>query len=187
MTTKLEELVDVVADDGIGEFVVETVPRSQANGKLTWTSQVIVVNSEGYVLVTLRAMQEGRRYSGFWEIGITETVISGETKEQAAVRGLEEELGITTAEPSLLRPLFPNFYRNPNDPKDRKNAMVFLRVYDGKIRPDPKEIEECWRLHPSRIESEISETGMEYTPMNLSTWKLFKDYEKQKSGLYVRQ
>ncbi len=185
MTLCIEEYVDVVADDGIGAMVIETVPRSQANGKLTWTSQVIIENSDGYVLVTLRAKQEGRRYSGFWEMGITETVRSDEPKKEAARRGLEEELGITV-EPDLLLPLFPNFYRNPSDPKDRKNAMVFLLVYNGKIRPNPEEIEECWRLHPSRVESEIRKIGMEYTPMNMRTWELFKGYEKQGSGLYVR-
>lgn len=186
MTLCLEEHVDVVANDGIGNTVIETVPRNQANGKLTWTSQVVVVNSEGYILVTLRAMQEGRKYSGWWEIGVTETVRSGETKKEAARRGLEEELGVTV-KPDLLLPLFPNFYRNHNDTKDMKNAMVFLLVYNGKIRPDPKEIEECWRLHPSRVESEIREIGMGYTPMNMRTWELFKGYVKQESGLYVRQ
>lgn len=175
MTLDVEELVDIVADDWTGETIIETVPRSQANGKLYWTSQVIPVNSAGEVLVTLRAKQEGRKYSEWWEIGITETRRTRESKEEAARWGLEEELLIPIEEQGELQPLFDKFYRHPLDKKDRKNVAVFSCIYDGEIRYDRKEIARVELLLPKQINKQIDEMLRRYTPMNITVWDAYKD------------
>ncbi len=169
----VEELVDVVADDGIGEKVLKTVPKSHASGALTWVSQVIILNSGGYVLVTQMALDD-KKFPGYWEISLTETVRTGEPKEYAAMRGLEEELGIR-AKPDLLIPLFPNFYRNPGNTRDMKNAMVFLYHHNGAILPNPEEVGGWRHLLPGQVCKEIVGGSVPYTPMNIRTWEIYME------------
>ncbi len=183
-----EELVEEVADDGIGKRVLETVPRSyaQENKLLTWTSQVIVMVDE-YVLVTRRSLEGNKRYGGFWEIGITETVMAGERKRDAARWGIKEELKIPLKKQGRLVPYFKNFFRDPNDERNRKNAMVFLYYHEGEICYEFKEIAEGKLLLPEDIDNEIAEGVMPYTPMNIRTWEMYKDYAMQRSVLHARQ
>ncbi len=174
MRTCVEELVEEVADDGIGEKVLRVVTRSyaQEHRLLTWTTQVTVKVGDLY-LVTLRSKEGNKRFGGYWELGITESKRTGESFEEAASYGLEEELLIPRGEQSNLMCLGKHEYRNPLDKTDKKNVKMFFYSHEGKIRYNSKEIAAIDLLSLEQIQDEINGRRRIYTPMNI---KLVYEY-----------
>lgn len=67
-------------------------------------------------------------------MAVSEHAKSGESYEQAAKRGLLDELGVTDVKPRKLLHL-----RMEYGPCDRSITVLFKLVYDGEIRMDEKE------------------------------------------------
>ncbi len=169
MTKATLDLVDIVNE---ANQILKTVPRAEARGQLTWTSQVLLFNRRGEVLVTRRGPNQN--FPNYWEFGITETIRHGETAYNAAKRGMEEELHIPYCSQPEIAQSFILWYRNPNDQNDRKNVMVHSAVYDGKLRIDGVEIVEKAMLTVPKLEDEIAAQRMIFTPMNLKSWTFYR-------------
>ncbi len=131
----MEEMVDIVDEK---DEVVSTTTKKEMVEKalLHRAARVVVLNSKGEVLVHKRS-ETKKVYPGHWDIGIAETVQAGESYEEAATRGLNEELGITDVFGDFL---FKTKYLSPGN-----NAFlkVFEAFYDGKIRMQEEEVEEA--------------------------------------------
>ncbi|MBI3051438.1 NUDIX domain-containing protein [Candidatus Woesearchaeota archaeon] len=134
----MEEIVDIVDEND--RFVRKaTRDEMMEKGLLHRAARVIVVNGKGEYLVHKRAAAK-KIYPGRWDIGIAETLVSGEGYEAAAIRGLAEELGIHGVSNMELKSslLFKLRYAS-----EINNAWlkVYEITYDGAITPQADEIE----------------------------------------------
>ena len=88
----MEEMIYVVDDD---DNVVRETTRKEVRkkGLLHRDVTVVITNSRNEFLIQKRSLKKDI-YPGFWDFGMSETVGAGEIYSQAAVRGLQEELGI---------------------------------------------------------------------------------------------
>jgi|SRR3989344_236566 len=129
-----DELVDVVDEN---DCVIFTVTRKeQEEQKLRKRiSKVIIRNKLGYYLIQQRG--NTHMWPHHWDIGVGETVGAGESYEHAAIRGLQEELGMLTNHlnyfgkyPFLLRDKIPRM------------VSFFEYVGDDSISPDPVEVKD---------------------------------------------
>ena len=77
-----------------------------------------------------------KRYGGLWGSSAVGYVMAGESYEHAAQRELAEELGIRKTPLTHLGNITLDF------DGIRRFAGFFLCVYNGRIVPDPREIEE---------------------------------------------
>ena len=175
-----EEIIDVV--DGQDNFV-RKAPRSEVREKalLHRAARVIVLNARGKMLVQKRAAEKDL-YPGKWDVGMGETVTSGESYEAAAVRGLAEELGITGITEAQIKESFC-FMQKFRSENDNSNSRVYDLNYDGEIMPDPAEVEEIRhvsayeirRLMEGDFAPDGAETVRKYLEMKPETGKSYVD------------
>jgi len=105
---------------------------------------VFISTSEAKILVPKRAMNK-KTWPGRYDFSCGENVLSGETYEEAAQRGLLEELGIKNIELESLGKLTP---RNGVS----CFMMIFKAVYSGKISEfDKAEVSKVYWLSLDEI------------------------------------
>ena len=155
----MEEMIDIVDEE---DRFIRKATRKEVREKalLHRYSRIIIVNNERNLLVQKRSVHK-EVYPGYWDLGVAETVLSGESYESAAIRGLDEELGIVyVSNIQLIRSfLFKLKFRSA---KDNGNCKVYKHMYNGKITPQPKEVEEAMFLSIEEIEKLIA--GNKFTP-----------------------
>ena len=164
-----EEILDVVDEK---DFVVRKATRQEVRekGLLYRSSRVIILNSVGELLVQKRSSKKDI-FSGYWDIGVAETVISGEDYETAAWRGLEEETGVTKKGlESRLVYLFDLRYRSE---WYNENSKVYKLVYDGNLTLDENEVEKAQYLSIAGIKGIIN-----HNPFHPSGKEAFEKYLK---------
>lgn len=88
-----EEILDVVNEK---DKFVRKATRKEVREKalLHRVARIIIENNKGELLIQKRSMKKDI-YPGHWDVGVAETVKSGEGYESAAMVGLRDELGIT--------------------------------------------------------------------------------------------
>ncbi len=89
----MEELIDVLDENGIKTGRV--LPRSEIHKKGLWHKIVVtaIINSNNEILMQQRSYKKIRE-SGMWDISVAGHVSAGENTLDAAVREIEEEIGI---------------------------------------------------------------------------------------------
>lgn len=152
----VEEFFDILDENG--KKTGQVCPRSivHKNGYFHATVHVWVVNESGNVLLQKRSMQKDT-HPGLWDISCAGHLSAGDTPLDAAVRELNEELGITIDTPSRFQFLFRIFksYISPDQSiKDNEFSDVFiLRVADKEvIRIASEEISEVKYVSPAVLE-----------------------------------
>ena len=169
-----EEMLDVVDEDD--NFVRKTT-REEVRQKalLHRSARVIILNSSGQFLVQKRSKQKDI-YPGLWDIGVAETVTSGESYESAAMRGLLEEVGIKgISNIHLIHSfLFKFKFRSA---EDNDNCKVYELIYDGKITPDLVEVMEI-KFMPEEAVLKLIDQGL-FVPDGTMA---FKKYLEMKNG-----
>ncbi len=149
-----EEMVDVVDEND--EFVKKATREDiEKNRLLHRLSRVIILNKEGKILVHKRAKGKLLR-AGWWDVGVAETLESGESYESAAVRGLSEELGIAGISKEQIGNSFLSKIRHESETSN-VICKVYEIVYDGKIAPNQSEVEEFRFLSEKEIEQFIED------------------------------
>jgi isopentenyldiphosphate isomerase len=120
-----EELVDVVDED---DRVVGTATRGEMRaGRLRHRCVAIVVRQpDGRVLVHRRS-DDKDVWPGRWDLAVGGVVARGETYDEAAVRELAEEVGITGVRPRVVR------HRVYDDADVREQARLYEVTWDGPI------------------------------------------------------
>lgn len=123
-------------------------PEVHARGLWHRSSHVFLFRSDGRLIVQRRAVDKDL-YPGRLDYSVGEHLTPGETHEQGAHRGLEEELGITHV---VLEAVGPERRARFEDVAlgvhDCEIQQAFRGVFDGALEPDPVEVEavECYRL-----------------------------------------
>ena len=137
------ELFEIVSE--LGE-IIGTAPRSLCHADPWFVHRsvhVLVFGRDGKLLLQLRAKGKDVQ-PGKWDTSVGGHLAPGETYEQAAVREMREELGITA--PLVF--LYDYKYRGARESEDVRS---FKAVHDGPFTPAPDEIDEVRRLAPDEI------------------------------------
>jgi 8-oxo-dGTP pyrophosphatase MutT (NUDIX family) len=133
-----DELVDLYSPDDDTGRVVGTVPRSRmrADNLPHAATAVLLVDDAGRIYVHRRT-DDKDVFAGMWDCWAGGVVTAGEDPEQAAVRELAEELGVSLPR---LEPLFRHWYR---DDRTWYLAWCYRARWNGRqIVHQPDEVAE---------------------------------------------
>jgi isopentenyldiphosphate isomerase len=130
-----EELVDVV-DDGGGVVGTVTRARMRAERLRHRCTFVLVRDSTGAVLVHRRS-EDKDLWPGRWDLAVGGVVAAGEDWEDAAVRELAEEVGVSGV---ALQPLGEGTYA---DDDVVETARMWAVTWDGPVSFDDGEVVEA--------------------------------------------
>ena len=108
-----------------------------------------ITDESGKILVQKRS-RDKKTFPSHWDIGVAETVQSGEGYEGAAMRGLNEELGILGVSNIQLIHSFLFKIRFESQ-ETREHCKVYKIQYNGDINFQKEEIEETDFLTTSEI------------------------------------
>lgn len=121
-------------------------PRSEVHRRGYWhrSAQLFLYTQAGALVVHQRALDKDL-YAGLWDHSIGEHLHPGETYLAGAVRGVQEELGLTGLTLQALGEARRQAYKDPNgDWWDREIQQSFVAIYNpedhGKLQPDKAEV-----------------------------------------------
>ena len=134
-----EEILDVVDEN---DNFVRKATRKEVRERvlLHRVSRVIIKNNKNEFLVQRRSKNK-KTFPSHWDIGVAETVKSGEGYVSAAIRGLMEELEIIGISNIQLMHSFL-FKIKYNSPQTNEFCKVYKILYNGKIKTQEEEIED---------------------------------------------
>jgi len=127
--------------------------EAHRQGKLHRAFSIFVLNNEGEMLLQRRSLTKYHS-PGLWTNACCSHPGPGELTLFAASRRLKEEMGFSCS----LTEIFTFTYetRFDNGLTEHEYDHVFLGIYDGKIDPDPAEVEEFkWFTH-EQISTQLS-------------------------------
>ncbi len=140
-----EEILEIVNEEG---EVIGTAPRAVIHGNsslLHRVVHVIVVNSSGEILLQKRSMDKDVA-PGRWDTSVGGHVDAGERIEDAVLREMAEELGITGGD---VRFLYTYIHSNPYE-----SELVYTHecLHEGPFDFNREEIEAVrfWPLEEIR-------------------------------------
>ncbi|HZX20150.1 MAG TPA: NUDIX domain-containing protein [archaeon] len=163
------EILDVVNEK---DEVLRQAERSEVYAKgLLHRVSYIYVKYKGKIIVEKRTMQK-KTNPGHYSI-VAETVQSKETFEEAAIRGVQEEVGLKAEKLKFLGKLI-SF-----DPKykDNKVCGIFTCEGKGKIKKQDEEVEEIKLMDLEEIEK-FQKSEEKIAPAFISTFKVFNEAMK---------
>ena len=113
--------------------------EAHENGSLHRAVSVFVFNSDGELLLQKRA-SEKYHGGGLWTNSCCTHPREGETSEACAIRRLQEELGFEAE----VEEKFSFIYKAEveNGLVENEYDHVFVGMYDGKVNPNPEEVED---------------------------------------------
>lgn len=123
---------------------------------------VIICNDRGEMLLQQRAI--GKYHSGgLWANACCGHPSPAEETEQAALRRLQEEMGISCG----LKPLSTASYRAPvsNGMIEDEVVHLFFGRYAGSVRPNPTEVAACRWIAIDRLQESVS-----VSPESFAVW-----------------
>ncbi len=132
----MDEIFEIVNDNN---NIIGTAPRSQCHGNPELchrTAHVIVLNESGDILLQKRSKNKDIQ-PGKWDTAVGGHLMIGETFKQAAVREMNEELGIPPEQQiSFL------FNMKIINEVESENVAVYSTVYQGHFKIQKSEIDE---------------------------------------------
>lgn len=97
----MEELVDVLDENGMYTGKVETREKCGKEGLWHKAVVVFIINSKGQVLLQRRSPNK-KTWPNMWDVSVGGNVLSGEFGFEAAIREAKEELGIKLEKENIV-------------------------------------------------------------------------------------
>ena len=150
----MTEYFDVIDDNN---KVIGKASRDECHkkGLLHRGIYIIVVNSEGKILMQKRSMKKDL-HPGLWTTSVSGHVDSGEHYEQAAKREMMEEIGITAKLSEILKFSFKD--TSTKNRCDHEINKIFLTKNNGPFEPNKDEVDKLEFFSAQKI-LEMIETG----------------------------
>ncbi len=169
----MPELLDVIDenDNVIGQ---EERDVCLAKKLLHRAVHVFVYNSRGELLLQKRSMQK-KTYPGRWTSSCSGHISAGQSYEEAAVRELEEELGIKVREKDLKE--IAKFL--DKNPVDNELAKLYRISHEGPFDFGREEVSEVKFLSVKEIQEELKSFSENYTPDFALAFSVFKNSKKE--------
>jgi isopentenyldiphosphate isomerase len=138
-----DELLDVIDDS---DQVITQATRSDVHvrGLSHRGVHVFLFTPQGELLIQKRSADRSQ-YASLWDCSVSEHVKAGESYQEAARRGLQEELGVSGIG---IQPLVR--FRLVYGPNDNETSVLFKGSVDpARVRFDTEEIEQvaCFTLN----------------------------------------
>lgn len=113
---------------------------------------ILIFNSEGKIALQLRSKNKKFR-PGHWATSVGGHVQSGETYEEAALREMEEEVGVKIP----IKFLRKDWYEDKRSNGFRKSLGTFKATFNGPFNINPEEVEKVEFFSIDEIKSMIKE------------------------------
>jgi isopentenyl-diphosphate delta-isomerase len=161
--TDTRELVVLLADDGtpIGAADKLTVHGPETPLHLAFSCHV--VNDEGEVLVTRRALGK-RTWPGVWTNSFCGHPAPGEALEEAVARRALEELGITLLDVAVAVPHFRYIATDAGGVVENEICPVHTARTLDPVLPDPDEVAEYRWVDPVRLARAVEAAPWAFSP-----------------------
>lgn len=160
----------VLVDKNDKEIGLEKkVKCHQGKGILHRAFTILVFNKKGEVLIQKRS-KDKMLWPLVWETSCSSHPRQGESCIAAGEKRLKKELGFTCPLKLMDKFLYQVPYKNGQASSPRvigsENEVCSLLKgnYDGKVKPDPKEIAECKWIGISELREEIKKNPENYAP-----------------------
>lgn len=136
------ELIDVLTEDG--QPTGEVQSRQTIHQKGSWHAAVdiFLVNHQNQVLLQKRSLIKDS-FPGLWEISCSGHVDRGETPQQAAIREIQEELGLSITPEQLQKIAVvneSNILKNGTYINNEIRSIYIIKLQDPPIIYEPQEI-----------------------------------------------
>ena len=167
-----EEIFDVV---NARDEVIDAKPRSEVHrlGLLHRAIHVLVFNSRGETFLQKRSMTKDRE-PGKWDSSTSGHVNAGEDYDAAAVRELDEEIGLIVSKtPDRL------FKMGACAETDQEFVWVYRCEAEGPFRLHPDEIERGEWFAPEAVMRWLAEKPEDFASAFRLIWKKYSVKEKQ--------
>lgn len=169
------EYLDIVDehDNVIGQ---EEKRRAHELGLRHRVVHVHVFRPDGKVILQRRSFKK-EHGGGLIDASVGGHVQAGESYEDAAMREMHEELGITSAivEGSYFEDICP--------PVENQHGYAFHCVHEGPVKTDPEETDEILILAPTEVAELIEQSPDEFTPGFRDSWKNFRLAKRPKAAV----
>lgn len=158
------EIFDVVDE---GDHVTGTATRAEvhAKGLLHRAVHVFVFNKRGDILLQQRSMLKDA-HPGVWDSSVSGHLDSGEDYPQAAIRELEEEMGISGSEIAEIGRV------KACAETGWENIRLYRARYDGSLRYPCAEIDAALWFPVAEVEAWIANRPSDFASGFLECWKL---------------
>lgn len=159
----MEEYFDILDEKGVKTG--EKLPRSQVHREGQWhrSVHIWVTDEWGRILLQQRAFTKDSN-PGLWDISSAGHISAGQDSREAAVRELQEELGIV-AEPDRLQFLFEDkdqcILQDGRFVDHEFHDIYWLKLEpyeDRKIKADPVELAGFRWITPEVFQEELERT-----------------------------
>ncbi len=125
---------------------------------------VYLFRSDGRLLLQRRSASKDI-CPGLWDLSVGEHLQPGETYEEAARRGLEEELGLSGLEIRLVGGVLTGCFDYPADGmRDCELQQSFVTETDARITPAADEVAELALMDVAELRREFECRPERYTP-----------------------
>ncbi len=164
---KGDEIFDVVDD---GDEITGQATRREVHGEnlLHRAVHVFVVNRHGELLLQKRSRFKDA-HPGVWDSSVAGHLDAGEDYGVAAIRELEEEMGITGVEIVEIGRV------SPSEATGWEHVRLYLVRWDGALRYPYSEVEAALWMKPEELDSWVSARPLDFASGFLECWKLTRD------------
>jgi isopentenyl-diphosphate delta-isomerase type 1 len=115
------------------------------------TVGVLIYNRHGELLLQKRSLTKDLD-PGLWGVSVGGHVTKGQTDEEAAMREMKEELGISTRIHPLKKWIMYSKW-------ETERGMLYTAIYDGPFNPDPVEVDHVEFFAVSRLPKDLSQAA----------------------------
>lgn len=158
-----EELFETFDDHGKPGGLV---PRTRVHREGLWhrAANVFLFRSDGRLLIQ-RRQPDKDVWPGAWDLSVGEHLKPGENYEQAALRGLSEELGVEGVSVQALGGVAQSRVEVPQAAvRDYELQQSFRAVFDGPVSLDPGEVAETRMIDLRELAAAFADRPEDFTP-----------------------
>ena len=157
------ELFETFDDDG---RPLGLVPRKEVHRRGLWHRACNVFLFDGSGALYLQRRAAGKDvWPNAWDLSVGEHLQPGESFEQAAQRGLAEELSVHGVALTPLGDVVRGCVDMPElNIRDHELQQSFRGTYDGDIVADPTEVADVKRMSLDALVAAVTANPDEFTP-----------------------
>jgi len=156
----MEEILTLV-DENDNEIGRETREECHlGKGKMHRAIAVFLFNDKNLMLIQQRSRKK-LLWPRYWDCTVATHVYPDETYENAAKRGLKQELGISA---SVKKILASTYFAPFGKHAENEHCALLVGRYNGAVTPNPNEVSNVNFMSLQKLEEEMTQSGKSYTP-----------------------